>query len=296
MTIGIVGNTAKPETLEVTKRLSSLLAKKGVSIVFHDDLAKAFQSSNLFPSKLKMTTAGDSDLAPASDLVVALGGDGTMLAAARIVGEQEIPILGINLGKLGFLAEVSVEEMPQCVDEILEGKYLVEDRMVLQAVAGTQSKKYFSLNEIVIDKGASARVIDLETYVNNDYLVTYTADGIMLTTPTGSTGYSLATGGPLVAPQSNVIVINPMAPHTLTARAVIVPDTSVIKIAVKAASKSVHIAADGQVEGFYDVPAEFEIRKANHTIKLVKRKKRTFYDLLRTKLMWGRDVRLGGKK
>lgn len=296
MTFGIIGNTAKPATNDVTKRLIAYLSKKNLSFVFHDDFARSLMASNVLPSKFKPVLASEGELAKKCDFIIALGGDGTMLAAARLVGEQEIPILGINLGKLGFLAEVSVDEMQQYIDEILDGNYLVEERMVLQATAGKDPKKYYGLNEIVIDKGASPRMIDLETHVNNDYVVTYAADGIMAATPTGSTGYSLASGGPLVAPQSSVIMITPMAPHTLTARPIIVPDTCTIKVKVKVAGKPVHITADGQVEGFYDAPAEFAISKADYKIKLVKKNKHTFYDLLRTKLMWGRDVRLGPRK
>ena len=226
-------------------------------------------------------------------MVISLGGDGTMLAAARIVGKHGTPILGVNLGKLGFLAEVSVDELQECLNDILKGNYFVEERMALEAKSSKDEKLYYALNEVVVDKGASSRVIDLETYVNNDYLVTYAADGIILNTPTGSTAYSLASGGPIVAPQAKVITINPIAPHTLTARPVIVPDDSVIRVVVSSSAKPVHITTDGQVEGFYDTPAEFTIRKAPYTVKLVKRKNRRFYDLLRTKLMWGRDVRLG---
>ena len=296
MTFGIIGNTSKKATNDVTKRLVSYLSKKNLSFVFHEELAKSLQGANVFPAKAKILSVPEHELAKKCDFIIALGGDGTMLAAARLAGEQEIPILGVNLGKLGFLAEVSVDEIQQYINEILDGNYVIEERMVLQATGDKGVKKFFGLNEIVIDKGASPRMVDLETYVNNDYLVTYAADGIMMATPTGSTGYSLASGGPLVAPQSSVIIITPMAPHTLTARPVIVPDTCVITVKVKMASRSVHITADGQVEGFYDTPAEFEIRKADYKIKLVKKNRHTFYDLLRTKLMWGRDVRLGENK
>lgn len=292
MTFGIIGNISKESVVDVASRLSAYLSKRNLSFLFNDQLGDSLRTAKAFPPKTELMVATDRELAAKSDFIIALGGDGTMLSAARLVGALQKPILGINLGKLGFLAEVSVDDMQQCIDEILEGKYLVEERMVLRAESGKDKKLFFGLNEIVVDKGASPRMIELETYVNDDYLVTYAADGIMLTTPTGSTGYSLATGGPLVAPQSDVIIINPMAPHMLSARPVIVPDSSLIKVIVKSASKSVHIAADGQVEGFYEIPAEFEIRKAEHTVRLVKRNQRTFYDLLRTKLMWGRDVRV----
>ncbi len=292
MKFGIIGNTAKPAIRSVTGNLITFLRAKNLSYVVDEELGKrmnADKSSSLDPSVLCL----ESELPRNCDLLIALGGDGTMLAAARIVGKYGTPILGVNLGKLGFLAEVSVDELQECLNDILNGNYFVEERMALEAKNAKDEKGYYALNEVVVDKGASSRVIDLETYVNKDYLVTYAADGIILNTPTGSTAYSLATGGPIVAPQAEVITINPIAPHTLTARPVIVPDDSVIRVVVNSSSKPVHITTDGQVEGFYDTPAEFTIRKASYTVKLVKRKNRRFYDLLRTKLMWGRDVRVG---
>jgi len=295
MTFGIIGNIAKPGIKDITKNLLAYLAKKNISFVLHERLSQFLKSADKSISR-EIVSVSETELPERCDLLIVLGGDGTMLAATHIVGKHEIPILGVNLGKLGFLADVSVEELHQCIGDILKGDYVVEERMVLQATGASDAQVFYGLNEVVIDKGASPRVIELETYVNNDYLVTYAADGIMVTTPTGSTGYSLATGGPLVAPQSSVIIIAPIAPHTLTARPVIVPEASVIKVIAKSPSKSVHITADGQIEAFYSVPAEFEVRKADYNVKLVKGKRHTFYDLLRTKLMWGRDVRVGTGK
>lgn len=292
MKFGIIGNTAKLVTKSVATNLITFLRGKNLPYVVHDDLGKWLGADSKPPNVEQSIFFSDSKLAQQCDMLIALGGDGTMLAAARIVGKNGTPILGVNLGKLGFLAEVSVDELQECITDILKGNYFVEERMALEATSSKDEKSYYALNEVVVDKGASSRVVDLETYVDNDYLVTYAADGIILNTPTGSTAYSLASGGPIVAPQARVITINPIAPHTLTARPVIVPDDCVIRVVVNSAAKPVHITTDGQVEGFYDAPAEFSIRKAPYTVKLVKRKNRRFYDLLRTKLMWGRDVRV----
>ncbi|HZY10722.1 MAG TPA: NAD(+)/NADH kinase [Bacteroidota bacterium] len=293
MKFGVIGNTAKPGIIEITKNLYSYLRSKGQTVIFHEQLGRWLKSIGGLPTNDESIICAESEFSEKAEMIIALGGDGTILSAARIINERGVPILGVNLGKLGFLAEFSVNEIEQCIDDVLTGRYYVEERMVLRSQSNIDEKTYYALNEIVVDKGASARVIDLETYVNDDYLVTYSADGIILTTPTGSTAYSLASGGPIVIPQSAVITINPIAPHTLTARPVIVPDDSIIKVVVKIKSKDVHISADGQVEGFYKTPAEFTIKKAPYTIKLVKRKQRTYYDLLRAKLMWGRDVRIG---
>jgi len=294
MRFGIIGNTSKPAVKDVASKLFLILRRGSMPYVVQRELGVWLNANG--------ESLGENDLCPESelpgrcDVLISLGGDGTMLAAARIAGAHGIPILGINLGKLGFLAEFSVNELQQCISDLVEGRYIIEERMVLQAESKADQKRYVALNEIVVDKGASARAVDLETYVNDDYLVTYAADGIIVNTPTGSTAYSLATGGPIVLPQSDVITINPIAPHTLTARPVIVPKNSVIRISVNAGPAPVHITADGQVEGFYNLPAEFIVRQAPYTVKLVKRKNRTFYDLLRTKLLWGFDVRIRAKK
>ena len=243
-------------------------------------------------SRIDSTTMyGDSELAAQCDILVALGGDGTMLMAARTVAGHGTPILGINLGKLGFLAEVSAHEIRECIEDVLSGSYVIEERVALTARTSSDSKEYFALNDIVVDRGSSPRVLDLETAVDGEYLVTYTSDGIIITTPTGSTAYSLASGGPIVVPQSRVLVINPISPHMLTARPVVLPDERVITVAIHAGAKQVHITADGQVEGRYDSPVTFTIKKAPYSVKLVKRKERNYFHLLRTKLLWGRDLR-----
>lgn len=293
MTFGLVGNTTKPELRNVSRTLIAFLREKKCSFVVHEELAGWLTSEGGSLKLQESEIVSETDLPRRSDVIVALGGDGTMLAAARLVGKHGIPILGINLGKLGFLAEVSVDEIHECLGDVLAGRYVVEDRMVLEARRVNDGEVFFCLNDIVIDKGMSARVIDLETYVNDDYLVTYKADGLILTTPTGSTAYSLASGGPIVTPKSAVITINPISPHTLTARPVIVPDDSLLKIVVSTAAKRVHLTVDGQIEKLYDAPAEFLVRRASHTVKLIKRTTRTYFDVLRTKLLWGKDLRVG---
>jgi NAD+ kinase len=232
------------------------------------------------------------DLIRASDMIISLGGDGTMLSTARLVGDAGIPILGVNLGKLGFLAEVSIDELGEWLEEILRGNYSLDDRLLIGATASQDGRVYPALNEIVIDRGESSRVLELETFVDDEFLVTYAADGIIVTTPTGSTAYSLASGGPIITPSSNVLGINPISPHSLTARPMVLPNASVIRVSVKRGAKPIHLTADGQVEKFYEPPVEFLIRALPYRIRLVKRGKRSYYDLLRTKLLWGRDVRI----
>lgn len=287
MTFGIIGNTHKANVKEVAQQILRNLERIGAKTVVHAPLAKILQD----PYIDKSSVCDDEVLGKRCDILIALGGDGTMLSAARLVGAAGIPILGVNLGKLGFLAEVSLDEWESFLKEVLAGHYIVEERMCLTTSMTSLPDTYISLNEIVIDRGSSPRVIELETYVNGEYLVTYAADGIIVTTPTGSTAYSLASGGPIVVPASKVITINPISPHSLTSRAVIIPEDSIVRIVVHAGVTPVHITADGQAEGFYETPAEFIVRKAPYLIKLVKREKGSYFATLRTKLLWGRDVR-----
>jgi len=291
MRFGILGNINKSAILNVTGNLISYLNHKRLSYVVHTELGEWFNKSNTGVQIEKGVMTTDADLPQWCDIIIALGGDGTMLTAARIVGAHGNPILGVNLGKLGFLAEVSIDELTSCLNDITAGKYFIEDRIVLQTNSSNDPHSYYTLNDVVIDKGSSPRIIDLETTVNGDYLVTYTADGLIIATPTGSTAYSLASGGPIVVPKSDVNVITPISPHTLSARPVIVPNDSIIKIKVTESAKPVHMIGDGQIEMFYDAPVEFTIQRAPHTIRLIKRKNRNYFDLLRMKLMWGKDLR-----
>ncbi len=293
MRFGIMGNMVKDILWSVTENLVLKLQQRKVEYILHDDLAKWINKERRKKLIETAQTSKLDKLPEKCDILVSFGGDGTILRTARLVGDRGTPILGVNLGKLGFLAEFAVEEMDQWIDAVLENNYLIEDRMVLEAFANRRkNKKFFGLNDIVIDKSGSSRVIDLETYVDDQYLVTYTGDGLIITTPTGSTAYSLATGGPIVIPRSRAVAINPICPHTLTARPVIVPDESVICVRVNSEAKFVHIAADGQLEEILKPPVEFTIRRADYTIKLIKRKDRSYFDVLRAKLMWGKDIRV----
>jgi len=294
MKFGVIGNTGKPVIKTVASDLFSYLNEKKVNTAVHEDLGKWYNAQGVSPQIKSGDFVTEAELPKKCDILISLGGDGTMLTAARIAGPGSIPILGINLGKLGFLAEVPIEEIRECIDDIIMKRYYVEERLVLRATAGKDPKHYFALNDVVIDKGSSSRIIDLEIYVNGEYLVTFTADGIIIATPTGSTAYSLASGGPIITPQSGVIEINPIAPHTLSARPVIIPESSTVKVIVRESPKEVHMSSDGQIDNFYKTPAEFIVTRAPYTIKLVKREKRNYYDLLRMKLMWGKDVRTGG--
>jgi NAD+ kinase len=294
MTFGIVGNLKKRELPRVVKELLLRAPQDSARFLLSAPVARA--ASSVGRELLKRAqVASEPKLLDEADLLIALGGDGTILETARRVASRETPILGINLGKLGFLAEVSLDEIEACLNEILDGRYRVEERMMLQAEAASLRRPFFALNDIVVDKYGTSRVMSIETSVNDEYLATYSADGIIVSTPTGSTAYSLANGGPIVTPENHAITISPICPHTLTARPVIVPDDSVITVRIAVASRQVHLTADGQLEQLFRPPAIFRIKKAPFKAKLVKRLNTSYYDVLRKKLHWGSDVRVEAK-
>ncbi|MCX6136067.1 MAG: NAD(+)/NADH kinase [Ignavibacteriales bacterium] len=292
MKFGIVGNLSKVALSDAVLRLWHAGEKRPLDFVVEEELAKLVNRESGTKVIPKKQTSEMDELVSQCDMVIAFGGDGTMLSAARLVGRASVPIVGVNLGKLGFLAEVSVDEIESFVDDILNNQHLIEDRMVVKLTAEDEEEPLFGLNDIVIDKSGSSRVLSVEAHVDNDYLVSYTGDGVIVSTPTGTTGYSLAAGGPIVVPVSEVLTISPICPHTLTARSVIVPDSSIIKIIIRSQSEKVRVTADGQSERTFTSPVQLQVQKADYTIKLVKRKDRSYYDVLRTKLMWGQDLRV----
>jgi NAD+ kinase len=292
MKFGIVGNLSKETLGDAVMRLLGTGEKRFIEFLIHDDIAKSINKEAGKRVIQKKYIAPMEKIVSECDMMIAFGGDGTILSTARLVGRAAVPILGVNLGKLGFLAELSVDEVESFVDDILNNQHVIEDRMVVKVTAEGHDVQMFGVNDIVIDKSNSSRVIDMDTYVNNDYLVTYSGDGIIVATPTGSTGYSLASGGPIVVPASDVLTITPISPHTLTARSVIVPDSSVIRVSIESELQSVRVTADGQQEKIFTPPVNLFIQKADYTVKLVKRKDKSYYDVLRSKLMWGKDIRV----
>ena len=296
MRFGIAGNLQKQGLAEVVSVLMERFDKEGVEYVIERALASHLKRKGKLRSLRRGSLVAERNLARSCDMLISLGGDGTILHMARLVAPLGTPILGINLGKLGFLAEVSLDDVNACLSEILNGEYLVVERMMLQGTTSVSAKTYLALNDVVVDKYGTSRVLDLETYVDREYLATFTADGVIFSTPTGSTAYALASGGPILTPRNRSITISPICPHTLTARPVIVPDDSVIRVKITSSPHKVHVTADGQDEAFVSAPADITIKKAPSVARLVKRRDSSYYDLLRKKLHWGRDVRNQGKR
>ena len=291
MKFGIAGNLDKTELPEVVERLIARFTKEKVPYVLHEAVAKGLRGKidkrllSQSPVVLERKLPGECDI------LISLGGDGTILRMARLLNGMATPILGINLGKLGFLAEVSLEELDECLTEIISGKYIVEDRMMLQARIGKSKNNMQALNDVVLHQTGSSRMFSVKTFVNGEFLSKFIGDGIIISTPTGSTAYALSNGGPIVTPTNHLILISPICPHTLTARTVVVPEDSIITLKVETATGKIHLAADGQQQAFLQAPVEIIIEKSTLTTKLVKRKNRSYYDVLRRKLNWGKDAR-----
>ncbi len=233
----------------------------------------------------------DEEIREQAELVVVLGGDGTLISVARLFSGKDVPIVGVNLGSLGFLTEVTVEELYPLLERCLKGEPRVSERMMLEVTVcrdGQEIEKCNVLNDMVINKGALARIVDLETKVNRHFLTTYKADGLIVSTPTGSTGYSMSAGGPIVHPLMSCILITPICPHTLTNRPIVVTDESIISITIASSfDEKVYLTLDGQV-GFKLMQGDsIEVRKALKTTSLVMSKDRDYFEVLRTKLKWG---------
>jgi NAD+ kinase len=231
------------------------------------------------------------DISSRADLVVVLGGDGTLISTARIIGERDIPILGVNLGSLGFLTEIALDELYPALEKCLAGDYRVSERIMLRAVVerdGRETASHLVLNDVVINKGALARIVDLKTTVNSLDLATFKADGLIISTPTGSTGYSLSAGGPIVNPSMNCIVITPICPHTLTNRPIVIDDGSVVDITVSSLDdEDIYLTLDGQVGLELRSGDRITVCRAHHTARLVMSDERDYFAVLRTKLKWG---------
>ncbi len=227
-----------------------------------------------------------------ADMVISMGGDGTFLKAASRVGRKNIPILGINTGRLGFLADISPEEMEETFNEIHENRYKVEERSVLQLKCDNEKlqRDPYALNEIAVLKRDSSSMISIHTAINGAPLTTYQADGLVIATPTGSTAYSLSVGGPIIVPHSKTIAITPVAPHSLNVRPIVIRDDWEITLHVESRNHNFLVAIDGRSEPCQE-NTELTICRADYTIKVVKRFNHIFFDTLRNKMMWGADVR-----
>lgn len=282
--IGIIVKRANAEALQTAKDLAEWLTARGMELV-----GEPFVTNEAHEELL--ASAGNIDFGAESDMIVVLGGDGTMIATARLIGDSECLVLGVNYGSLGYLADFRIEEMFTALDAILDGRYEIDPRVMLTAEHwrdGVMLTKGRVLNDVVINKAALARIIEIDVKLNDLYVNSFRADGLIVATPTGSTAYNLSAGGPIVFPSMNAVVLTPICPFTLTNRPIVVPDDAVIELFLKNENEGVVLTLDGQTGFQMRSNDSVIIRKSRTTFNLVQPPNRNYFDVLRNKLKWGR--------
>jgi len=278
---GIMSKPSKPELAQIVPELLAWFRKHQYQVVVDRETsayARGFES-----------IARSEMASRALDFVVVLGGDGTLLSAARVVAKAGTPVLGVNLGSLGFLTEVPLSQLYPTLEALESSCCHVETRSMLRCELIREAAsvaKYHALNDVVVSKGAIARLNHFDLYVDEAFVSAYKADGLIVATPTGSTAYSLAAGGPILVPSVNAFVITPVSPHSLTHRTLVVGDTSTIEIAVKTSDEQAYLSVDGQVGMPLQDGDRVRCQKSEHRVNLL-RFEQTFFDVLRTKLKWG---------
>lgn len=286
MVFGITGNTGKDLIWEPVGRLISHLNQPGRAFRVDDAICPSLVERGLLDGALASRVSTDA-LGSDADVILSFGGDGTLLNTAHQVGALETPILGVNLGRLGFLASLEQTQLEFAIDQMEAGNYRVEERMTLSAKAGdVHLPDTWALNEFVIQRPGDASLLEIDVSVNGVLLNTYWADGLIMATPTGSTAYNLAAGGPIVVPMSQAIVMTPIAAHTLTVRPLVLPGSVTIEASIPAGGPFV-FTSDGRGTTIEDGRVQIEVQRGTHTVNLVQLEGQHFFQTLRTKLMWG---------
>lgn len=279
--IGIIANIGKSEVKEIVQAIIDWAEKNKVGFYLGEELVPLIgHKDRAFPRE---------ELPQKAEVIISLGGDGTMLASARAVGDRGNPILGINLKSFGFLTGVTTIDLDRTLHRLAKKDFRVEKRMVLRAKITDENGPYlYALNDVVIDKGGVARLILMHLYDDQEFICSYSADGLIASTPTGSTAYSLASGGPIINPRLNAIIVTPICPHTLASRPIIFLENDKLKVKVEfTGDRDAVLTADGQVATPVKSGTSVVVEKAEHTINLIRFPGSSFYDILRKKLHWG---------
>ena len=286
-TVGVVVKPNHAEAWQTACELSEWLEKRSVALV-----GKPFSLDQAVAgATCEIETVDQERFAAEADLIVVLGGDGTMISTARLIGDNDALVLGINYGSLGYLTEFRIEEMFTALESVLAGDYMVDSRVMLTAEHSRGDETLARgrvLNDVVINKAALARIIEIEVDLNGQFVNSFRADGLIVSTPTGSTAYNLSAGGPIIYPSMNAVVITPICPFTLTNRPIVVPDTAEIELCLLSDSEDVILTLDGQTGYTIKAQDRVRIRKSNTTFNLVEPPNRNYFDVLRNKLKWGR--------
>jgi NAD+ kinase len=286
--IGVVVKPHQPDALSTLCRLTEWLGEREIRLVGTSEIERERIEHE---TGCAVEVAEQSDLPRNVDLLLVLGGDGTMIATARMVGDSEVPVLGVNYGGLGYLAEFRIEELFSALDTILAGNYKVQRRLMLEVELrrdDTIVTRNRVLNDVVVNKSALARIIEIEAYLNEQFVNSFRADGLIVSTPTGSTAYNLSAGGPVIFPSMNAVVITPICPFTLSNRPIVVPDDSLIEVRLITEKEEVALTLDGQVGFPLQASDRIIICKSKATFNLIQPANRNYFDVLRDKLKWGR--------
>jgi len=285
--IGIISKKNKPEAVAIAKDLVEWLRPKKIEVYIEEEIEKLLSPTL---SEVYWKSIKKEEIPTDIEMIVILGGDGTLLSVARQVWNKNIPILGVNLGGLGFLTEITLNELYSVLERVIRDDFEIDEREVLNVGVirrGRRIAEFVVLNDAVVNKGALARIIDLETTINGEYLSTFRSDGLIISTPTGSTAYNLSAGGPIVYPSLHTIIITPICPHTLTIRPIIIPDDVKIRTLLKSRDEEVTLTLDGQQGFTLEFEDVVEVEKAEGRILLIKSPYRHYFELLREKLKWG---------
>lgn len=282
--VAIIANTTRPRAGQAAGMAIALLHAKGVEIVLDEATASHVPQDAASLCRV----APQTDFAKLVDVVITFGGDGTLLSVARLLVDADVPIMGINVGRLGFLAEFSADQVPDAIECLLSGAYRVVDRSTLEV--HFRETHGIAINEILVERSSEAKMISVRAHVDDHHVADYSADGVIIATPTGSTAYSLAAGGPIIAPSAAAFCITPIAPHTLTLRPLIINDDSEVRLEILQEHATAQIVADGTVLGTIGKNENVMISKGKHRVRLIKRAESTYFDVLREKLLWSADA------
>lgn len=292
MLVALYNRTFEPEDIPTLQRIIHKLEGYQLNLIFFEDFYQRIQPHLQLKQAPQILFTGRTDLPLHTDMLFSFGGDGTMLDTITFVGNSNIPIIGINLGRLGFLAAISEEDVDDALSALVQGSYTIEKRSLLHLDANVPlfGDSPFGLNEFTLHRKDSSSMIKIHTYLNGEFLNTYWADGLIVATPTGSTGYSLSCGGPVVFPQASNFVITPVAPHNLNLRSIVVPDDGIISFEVEGRSDTFLCTLDSRSETITS-DTQLAIRKENFSISLVRPHDHNFLKTIRQKLYWGIDKR-----
>jgi len=286
--IGVVVKPHQPDALETLCALTKWLSERHIAFVGLPEIEHEQIEHN---TGCKIQVVAEGEMAQRVDLMLVLGGDGTMIATGRMLGDHQAPVIGVNYGGLGYLAEFPIEEMFPALEAILAGEYKVQRRLMLSVELWRGDDLVSQnrvLNDVVVNKSALARIIEIEAYLNQQFVNLFRADGLIVATPTGSTAYNLSAGGPIIYPSMNAMVITPICPFTLSNRPIVVPDDSVIEVRLNTENEEVALTLDGQVGFSLQARDRIVIRQSNTSFNLVQPPNRNYFEVLRNKLKWGR--------